>query len=190
MTAMNKAQLRQHIRGLYQGVQARQVQSQSICRHILDSEEYKAARVIGCYVPLPREADILPVLADVLRCAKTLALPLCGKASHMTLRRVADLHELHVGAYGILEPASTAEIIPVQAVDLLLVPLEGIDREGFRLGKGGGYYDHFLASTQVLTIGCALSWQWVDAIPRENWDQPLCACADQYGIHYFNKNDN
>lgn len=185
MAAMNKRELRKYLRSLYPGEAARNAESTLLCGHILRSERYRQARVIGGYMALPREADITPVLQDALLQGKTLALPLCGDAPYMTLRRVASLEELVPGAYGILEPKPDAQIVAPEQLDLLLVPLEGIDREGFRLGKGGGYYDHLLSSKRVPTLGCALSWQQVPAVPREAWDVPLHACADRDGIHDY-----
>lgn len=188
MTAMNKKELRRYLRAQHQGQVERARQSLLLCRSVLESEMYRSARVIGAYMPLPQEANITPVLEDVLRQGKTLALPLCGDAPHMTLRRVCSLDELVPGAYGILEPRADAPVIPVQELDLLLVPLEGIDRQGFRLGKGGGYYDCLLAAAEVPTLGCSLTWQWTEAVPHEAWDIPLKACADCHGIHEFDNN--
>lgn len=156
-----------------------------MCRHILECDEYKSARVVGGYMPLAREADVLAVLTDALDQGKVLAMPLCGQAPHMSLRRVDSLDELVPGAYGILEPKENAPIIPVAEVDVLLVPLEGIDRIGIRLGKGGGYYDHLLSGRNVKTIGCALKWQWAEHLPADSWDEPLYACADEDGVHVF-----
>lgn len=187
MAAMSKQELRAYLRSLHRGQAARDAESEKLCRHILESEWFRHARVIGGYMALPREADVTPVLAEAIRQGKTLALPLCGDAPQMTLRRVASLEELAVGAYGILEPAAKLDVIPVRDVDLLLVPLEGIDRNGFRLGKGGGYYDCLLAENPVRTIGCALSWQWTEDVPHDPWDIPLTACADHAGIHHFDR---
>lgn len=186
MTAMTKRELRSLLRSRHEGMAARDAQSAALCRHILQSPEYQSARLIGGYMPLPREADVTPVLLDALQTGKRLALPLCGQPPCMTLRRVAALDELVPGAYGILEPDGASPVVSAAEVDLLLVPLEGIDGEGFRLGKGGGYYDRLLADAEMTTIGCALSWQWTERVPRDSWDRPLAACADQCGVHYFN----
>lgn len=185
MTAMNKRECRACLRARHEGMAARNAQSALLCQHILNSPEYKSARVIGGYMPLPREADILPVLRDALAQGKTLLLPLCGQAPHMTLRRVESLENLAPGSYGIAEPTEAAAVVPISDADLLLVPLEGIDKKGYRLGKGGGYYDCLLEKANVRTIGCALTWQWIDHLPRECWDKPLYACADANGVHTF-----
>ena len=188
MTVINKKELRRYLRSLHQGQAERARQSALLCRNILDSGMYRSARVIGGYMPMPQEADVTPVLLDALQQGKTLVLPLCGDAPHMTLRRVSSLEELTTGAYGILEPRHDAPVIPEEDMELLLVPLEGIDKDGFRLGKGGGYYDCLLSKCNVPTLGCALSWQWIESVPREAWDVPLGACADCCGVHDF-KND-
>ena len=185
MTAMTKHELRKLLRSRHAGADARNRESILLCQHILANEEYKQAQVIGGYMPLLREADVTPVLEDALRQGKVLALPLCERPPQMTLRKVTSLAELTPGAYGIPEPQPNAPVIPVTEIDLLLVPLEGIDDRGYRLGKGGGYYDHLLAQGQPFTLGCALSWQWVDAVPRDHWDKGLHACADHRGIHTF-----
>jgi 5-formyltetrahydrofolate cyclo-ligase len=72
-------------------------------------------------------------------------------------------------------------------VDLILVPLEGIDNNGYRLGKGGGYYDFLLEKTGAYSMGCALTWQHVENMPLDQWDKPLSACADVHGIHEFKR---
>lgn len=181
----SKTALRRALRHAHQGDAARAAQSEAVCRAILESDEYRHARVIAAYVPLRWEADITPVLADVLATGRTLALPLCGDAPHMTLRRVTSLDELVPGAYGIPEPRESSEIIPPEALDLLLVPLEGIDPAGMRLGKGGGYYDHLLASADIPTLGCALTWQQCESIPADEWDRPLQACAFPTGVKRY-----
>ncbi len=156
-----------------------------ICRHILESEWYRGAQVIGGYVPLKWEADVTPVLRHALESGKTLVLPLCESAPRMTLRRVTSLAELTPGAYGIPEPGEDTERMEVDAVQLLLVPLEGIDPCGMRLGKGGGFYDCLLAGSQVRTMGCALSWQQTEHVPADPWDRPLAACATASGVRIF-----
>ena len=187
---MNKRELRQFLRAQHRGEDVRNLESTLLCEHILACSVFQSAQVVGGYMPLTREADVMPVITAALRQGKTLFLPLCDRAPHMTMHVVSSLEELRVGSYGILEPAADAPILPPEKIDLLLVPLEGIDHEGFRLGKGGGYYDRLLSLADIPTIGCALSWQWTEHVPREPWDKPLCACADYTGIRWFNRNNN
>ena len=185
MAVSEKAALRRHLRALFPGEAARAEESRLLSLHILASDLYCHAQIVGGYVPLRHEADVTAVLLDVLASGRTLALPLCGQPPHMTLRRVTSLEELLPGAYGIPEPREDTEIIPVDALHLLLTPLEGIDPRGMRLGKGGGYYDCLLAEKRVQTLGCALKHQWVERVPAMAWDMRLTACADRDGVHIF-----
>ena len=135
---------------------------------------------------MPHEADVKGVLIAAFAQGKTVVMPLCGPAPHMTLRRINSLDELQTGRYGIPEPPACAPVIDIQDVEMMLVPLEGIDPAGYRLGKGGGYYDCLLSKSDAYTIGCALTWQLVmDDVPRDAWDMPLSACADMYGLKEF-----
>ncbi len=182
---IDKADLRRKVRAAFHGKAARDEESLMICRHVLDWDAYQAAGVIGGYMPMAHEADVTPILLDALAQGKTLALPRCGKKPEMVFHWVKSLDELVPGAYGLLEPAPDAPLVEPECIDLLLTPLEALTPDGWRLGKGGGYYDHLLQAHELLTLGVALSWQWVDALPRECWDRPLRAAADRSGIRLF-----
>lgn len=186
MTANHKAALRRQIRGMNPGEHARNEESAAICRHILDSESYQISETIAGYMPLPWEADITSVLEAALKNGKRLVLPRCEDAPHMKFFVVNSFEkDLQKGAYGLLEPVNGLQAMCEEEIDLMLVPLEGIDPRGYRLGKGGGYYDCILKGQSFMSLGCALSWQHVAQVPAEAWDQPLSACADRDGIYYY-----
>lgn len=83
--------------------------------------------------------------------------------------------ELSPGTQNILLPPSKAVEIDPAALDLVLVPGLAFSVKGERLGRGGGYYDRFLAKVSAPTIGLAFSVQRVEVIPTEPFDQ----CMDQ-----------
>ena len=180
-----KAALRRALRSAYPGDEERNRQSAALQRHVLAWAPFQRAACVGGYVPLRREADVLPLLREVLRRGSLLALPRVESEGVMTLRHVASLEALVPGAYGIPEPPADAPLLAPERLSLLLVPLEGIDPAGMRLGEGGGYYDRLLAQTDCPTLGMVMGWQWAERIPAEPWDRPLYAAADQHGIHLF-----
>lgn len=185
MKANDKADIRRQVRGAFLGEEARRSESAALCRHVLSWPVYRAAVCVGGYIPLRREADITPILWDALRTGKTVVLPRIEAEHGLTFRCVGSLDELVPGPYGLAEPPMDAPNVPVDAIDLLITPLEAVTRTGMRLGKGGGYYDRLLAEYDGMTLGAALSWQWVDSMPAEPWDKPLRAAADALGIHIF-----
>ena len=88
----------------------------------------------------------------------------------MELRRYTARHDLQLGAYGLLEP--TGELFTVyDTIDVAIVPGMAFDAEGYRLGRGKGYYDRFLARVPYLyKIGLCFSWQMVDKVPHDKHD--------------------
>ena len=185
-----KAALRKAIRARYPGKNQRDAESARLCAVIAQSGLFRRANVVAGYVPMAREADIMPLLRLTLDWGKTLLLPRVEGARQMTMRQICDLSALIPGAYGIPEPPESAPILLPDAIDLLLTPLEGVAPDGTRLGKGGGYYDGLLPLKNGIALGCALPWQWVDDIPHESWDIPLDACVDGEEIRYFSGGKN
>ena len=61
------------------------------------------------------------------------------------------------------------------------------DRAGNRLGFGGGYYDRFLSAfgargsgRRPRLVGLCYAFQVVDALPSQEWDQPVdCLCTEE-----------
>ncbi len=88
---------------------------------------------------------------------------------------------LCVNQYGILEPKRSGAPLPINTLDVILLPLLGFDRKGNRLGMGGGYYDRALKqlghqlSQRPLLIGVAHSFQELDSINPDPWDIPMNA---------------
>jgi 5-formyltetrahydrofolate cyclo-ligase len=84
--------------------------------------------------------------------------------------------------FGVQEPnAGATEFTP----DIVLVPLVGLDRQGFRLGQGGGFYDQTLPHLNAFSVGLGFSCQIVDRLPHEPHDVPLNAVLTPSGLRLF-----
>lgn len=79
------------------------------------------------------------------------------------------------GLFGLCQPARPWRRLPPERMDLVIVPGLAFDRNGHRLGRGGGYFDRFLEKVpaQVPRIGLAFRFQVVARLPRESHDQPV-----------------
>jgi len=112
----------------------------------------------------------------LLQRGKTVCVPLVeGKE----MRSVQLREPLVLGKYGIMQPKSGEEL----TAQIALVPLLCADRQGNRLGYGGGYYDrYFAAHPEVLRIGVAYSGQIVPNVPTEKTDVPLDGLLTEIGL--------
>ena len=131
---------------------------------------YQGATLSG-YWPMRDEADVRPAMqAHTGR----LCLPVVtGKAVPLIFREWNG-GPLERGSFGTSHPADSAAIL---IPSVLLVPLAGFDRQGNRIGYGGGYYDRTLEilrnSDDIAAIGVAFAVQELPHIPNEPFDQRL-----------------
>lgn len=143
-------------------------------------------RVAAVYHGLGSELSALP-LADWLASAGwTLALPSVEGAvegggpeqlgGRMVYRRWTPGEALARDAIGLVAPPPEQ---PIVEPDLVVAPLLAFDRQGRRLGQGGGYYDRALAALRarksVFVLGLAYVGQETHGLPDEPHDQRLDA---------------
>lgn len=180
-----KAQLRQTMRGIAEGLSQgyRQEADQAILGYLLALPEYQESGTVLAYAGTGWEIDTRPLLEDVLRAGKRLCLPLCGPEGRFTLREVKDLGELQDGAYGIPEPPETAAEVDTDAVDFAVLPCLSCNYLGQRLGRGGGYYDRFLAHYRGGTVLLCREKQIREEIPVEPLDMPVPWVLTERGLY-------
>jgi 5-formyltetrahydrofolate cyclo-ligase len=150
----------------------RKAGSDLVCRQILGSNLWRQAGIILFYAPMPDELDVSPLWPTALAEGKILCLPRFDPASdRYTAAHVVDLaRDLTPGRYGVREPVSSCPSVPLNRLDLTLVPGLAFGPNGRRLGRGRGYYDRLLAETNALKCGIGFDVQWLDSIPREPCD--------------------
>lgn len=109
---------------------------------------------------------------------------------HLLFLQYAADSEMVLNQYGIYEPKlEQLHTTPVSQLDLIFTPLVAFDRQGNRIGMGGGYYDRMLApwfkeKSGPYPIGLAHDCQRVEALPIAEWDVPLPEIITP-GHHYL-----
>jgi len=151
----------------------KQKESRRICEELLKA--IPQGSVVCAYHPMKNEVDILPLLEELLRRGDRLFLP-CIEKTGLVFRRVTDLNALCVGELGSSEPQPGAETLQSSETQVVLVPGRAFDKEGNRLGRGGGMYDQWLGSQrqenpEAVFIGVAFNCQRVDRVPTEAHDE-------------------
>lgn len=141
--------------------------------------------IVAAYWPIRDEIDCKPVLTRLVDSGQPVCLPVViGDELPLELRLWGEGEPLYPSGFGTLAPPEGA---PIVEPDVILMPLLGFDKEGTRLGYGGGYYDRTLtrlAKIPVL-IGFAFASQEVERIPREAHDIPLDAIVTETGYRAF-----
>lgn len=180
-----KQRLRRTVRDLEAQLSPRYkaASSRAIAAHLLAMPEYQAAGTVFCFVGTAREIDTRPILADALAAGKALCVPLCTAPGIMELRRITALDALSPGAYGILEPPAGAPAVGVDEVDFAVLPCVTCDRLGRRLGKGGGYYDRFLAHYRGGSVLLCREKLIREEIPVEPHDYPVPWVLTERGLY-------
>ena len=153
--------------------------------HVLRSEAYARARAVALYAAFANEVRTDRVLGRLLADGKAaLFSRLRGRGPAMDFCRVTDLGEMVETRLGYLEPGPKAPVAPLAAIDLMLVPGVGFDREGYRIGFGYGCYDRLLAGLrpEALTCGLCYGFQVMARLPREAHDVPVKTLVTEAGF--------
>ena len=154
--AERKAKLRSVVRAQGAGHTAGPDAEKGMLATLWRSELWRRSTMILCYFPLPDEVDTRPVLRAALNEGKQVALPrIVG--NQLDFRLLMDYSYMPTRRGGLFQPPPEwppAE--PMLRTPLLIVPGLAFDRLGNRLGRGGGYYDRFLA-TWCRCSGCRRS---------------------------------
>jgi 5-formyltetrahydrofolate cyclo-ligase len=138
---------------------------------------------ISAYHPIGAELDCLALMARLAEAGHVTCLPIVAKRGQpLVFRLWAPGEPLKDGLSGIpVPPRGVAVVEP----DILFVPLLVFDRQGYRLGYGGGYYDRTLrvlrARKPILAIGLAFAAQEVPAVPHLDYDARLDAILTEEG---------
>lgn len=162
--------------------------STSVRKLLEELDSWRQAGEVMLYLPVNNEVDTWPLARKLWQKKVRVLLPRCrpGCPGVMDLACVAGEAEVLPGSYDVPEPdPSRCDILEAVSPDCIVVPGVGFDRQGYRMGYGEGYYDRFLARAEVagsLVIGLAYSFQVVDTLPRDLWDQPVDVLITETGI--------
>jgi 5-formyltetrahydrofolate cyclo-ligase len=155
--------------------------SDRVCDHLQNHPLFTRSRTILAYHSCRQEVDLHYLFTHTDR---GWGLPRCeGKSLIWHSWKAGE--DLVTGAYGILEPDRALPLVEPEQVDLMLIPAVAMDRRGYRLGYGGGYYDRMLADPvwdRVVKIGVVFDFAYVERLPVEDWDLPLDAVCTESGI--------
>ncbi len=171
------------LRSLDSGIRAEE--GVSIRRAIRAWPAWVGARSVLGFLPLAGEVDLRPLLAEAIERGVRVAVPevTAEGVFRPCVVRSLDPSALEPGPLGIQVPR-LREAMPVESIDLVLVPGLAFDPQGRRLGRGGGFYDRFLPQLRrdAFTVGVCFGVQRVPEVPVAAHDARVEWLATASGV--------
>ncbi len=139
---------------------------------ILKILNYKK-KLFGGYYPINFEMDDIHILRELEKKGAKISLPKIKSNNEMDFYHWDSKNLLTVNKFGIPEPLKTKKVYP----DIIFVPLVAFDKNLYRIGYGGGYYDRYIDKIskikKILKIGIAHSCQKINKVPLNKYDRKL-----------------
>lgn len=181
----DRKSLRQQLRALRRSLSRQQQQqaSERLALNLGKTASLRRARHIAVYLPNDGEIDPREFVHGARKRGVSFYLPVLHPIhrGRLVFAPWSGSTPLRRNRFGIPEPAFATSQRPAWALDAVLMPLVGFDREGGRLGMGGGFYDRTFAFSRryprlcPALIGLAHQCQQVERLPTASWDIALRA---------------
>ena len=189
-----KAALRKQLRSARRSLSAAEHQrrSETAIANILRHRLFSAGKRVALYLPFDGELDTAALIGVAQQRGVELFVPVIADRRHCRLRFYRLEGQTEPGIFGISVPRLRSTPISPQWLDLIIIPLVGVDGDGRRLGMGGGFYDRALRFRGRRRywkgphlMGLAFDLQRTGAEFAESWDVRLTSLATESGMELF-----
>lgn len=176
-----RQQVRQTIRQARRQLSAQQQYdaAEQLMHNALNHPKIAQVNTIALFLSFDGEIDTKPLIQALWAEGKQVYLPVLHPFSrhHLLFLHYRPDSQLVKNRFNIDEPPlDVRDVLPLEKLDIMLIPLVAFDIQGQRLGMGGGFYDRTLANWQktgFYPIGLAHNCQQVEKLPIAHWDVPL-----------------
>jgi 5-formyltetrahydrofolate cyclo-ligase len=148
--------------------------SRSIQDFAVALPQFRTAQSVALYSPIQNEVATETILVESLASGKRVYFPKLSGDGPIGFAQIHNGSDLIAGPGGMREPAIPHILSLIDCKDLIIfTPGVLFDRRGYRLGRGGGWYDQVLAGLKGhgVFVGLAYDCQIVERLPAESWDQ-------------------
>ncbi len=176
----NKTEIRKYIKEMKKNLTEEEIRLRSnrIAKKLFSQPFYEQAECIYLYVSYNQEIDTLGIIEHILEDMKRVAVPKVVD-KNMEFHEITSLNQLSEGAFGIKEPTvnkPVSEDPEWASSNLMIIPGLAFDKNGSRIGYGGGYYDRYLHKYHDrigLKIALAYDFQVLEHIDIESYDEKI-----------------
>ncbi len=190
---MEKGRLRQKLKNCLSKLtdEQRAEKSKNACKALIETPQFQDSSVVMMYLSMPHEIDTTDAILHAWQLGKVVVVPkIFWKDGHMLPVQVNSLDaEFSSGISGLRNPVK-GEPMPLEIIDLVVTPGLGFDRNGNRLGRGGGYYDKFFAHERLKADKCGFAFaeQMVEDVPVNGHDAPVNFLVTDTEVIYLDNN--
>ncbi|WP_349497239.1 5-formyltetrahydrofolate cyclo-ligase [Clostridium felsineum] len=142
------------------------VKDNIIYNKVVNSIQYRNANNIFIFVSYKNEVDTHNIINKAIHDGKRVFVPkVISKEKGMEAIEIKGVSDLEKSSYGILEPKGFSYIEP-KDIELVILPGLAFDKNGGRIGYGGGFYDRYmkLLKDSAIKIGICYNFQVVDKV--------------------------
>jgi 5-formyltetrahydrofolate cyclo-ligase len=188
---MDKKQLRAQLKErLLELTNGRHIEkSRKACEKLVDTPQFRQSDTIMFFLSMPHETDTTAAMLKAWENGKTVVVPkVLWEQKRMIPVQIDSLEAgLSTEVAGLRNPVADSPV-PLEEIDLVVVPGLAFDKKGNRLGTGNAYYDNFFENNNLVATRCgfAFSEQLIDSIPADEYDKPMDLLVTDEEIIYFN----
>lgn len=156
--------------------------SETICLHISQfCNGHRYIKKIFIFSSIKNEPNIINI-QNFISEKKTIAIPRINN-KEIQFYELNETTHFDKSPFGIREPSIDSHMIDADESTLILVPNLAIDRQGYRLGYGGGFYDRYLSMhSSSIAMGVTYSEFFVEKVPRDPWDYRVQWICTERGL--------
>lgn len=170
---MDKKTLRQSLKEKRRNIpkEKKVIYEKQISNQITESKEFQNAQQVLVFSSSNEEFDTRYIIECCKSENKAVFYPLClDNCGNMKFFKVNSADDLQIGMYGIYEPKPTCKEYKPKENDIIIVPCLSVDKNGYRIGYGKGYYDRFLNNFNGVSICPCYEELLTDELPTDKYD--------------------
>ncbi len=152
----------------------------AISQKIIDSDYFKMANQVLVFSSTDDEFNTQYIVEHCRLEYKRVFYPVCLDSNGtMEFLKVECVGDLEYGMYDILEPKKTCKKYRPTETDIIIVPALAVDKNGYRIGYGKGYYDRFLKDFKGISVCPCYDEMVTDTLPTDKYDVKINIIATQ-----------
>jgi len=139
---------------------------------LFEFANFLESNIVLLYINSTSEVSSLEIIKRCFKYNKIVILPAFNTARYdMKLMKIDNIDkDLTLGPRGIMEPDSRrCNVVPIECVDIAIIPGIALDEKGGRIGSGDGYYDRLIPKLPITTRKVALAFER-QIIPQVNME--------------------